>query len=138
MMEFFLRCVPPKTTHHAKKIVKVGKFSKLADKPELMSAKEILTGLLLPHVPDKPVAEPIALSIEYTWPWRQGDNVRIRSKGRKYYLSKPDCSNAAKTLEDLLMHMRFIPGDEKVADLRVKKFRGDEPGIRIKIETLGE
>lgn len=37
MLDFTLVCIPPRTSHHAKRIVRVGAFSRLADKPELVA-----------------------------------------------------------------------------------------------------
>jgi hypothetical protein len=37
-LSFTLACVPPRVTHHSKRIVRVGRFSRLADTPELKAA----------------------------------------------------------------------------------------------------
>jgi Holliday junction resolvase RusA-like endonuclease len=135
-LSFHLRCVPPKTSHHAKRIVRIGRFSRMADKPELVAAKETLDGLLLPHQPPAPLVGPYRLSLEFVWPWRASETKRQREKGRVPMTSKPDCSNLAKTLEDRLVQLRFMADDAGVVDLRVTKFWGDEPGIRVSIEAL--
>lgn len=137
-MTFRLACIPPTANHHAKKIVRVGQWSRLADKPELVAAREMLDGLLLHHQPAEPVRGPVALEVEFTWPWRKGDSQRLRSRGRVPHTSKPDLSNAIKNLEDRLVALRFIDDDRSVVRLALTKFWGNEPGIVVRIEPATE
>ena len=132
-LSFHLACVPPKTSHHAKRIVRVGKWTKLADKPELVAAKSTLDALLLPHQPLAPLVGPLRLEIVFTWPWRAGEPKRVRVHGRAPMTSRPDCDNASKTLTDRLMALRFIEDDAAIVDLRVQKWWGDKAGIQIRI-----
>lgn len=132
-MRFRLNCIPPTTNHHAKKIVRIGKFSRLADKPELVAAKETIDGLLLPHQLSEPMAGPYRLRLEFTWPWLGKHGKRVRAAGRIPHTSRPDCSNLTKTIEDRLVRLRFIEDDNAVVDLQVRKWWGDEPGIEIEI-----
>src|SRR4051812_31288072 len=120
-MSFFLRCIPPRTSLHAKRIVKLGKFSRLADKPELVEAKDSLDALLLPHQPQAPMLGAVSLTVVYTWPWRSSETQRVRARGREPMVTRPDCSNLVKTLEDRLVKMRFIEDDNAVVDLHVSK-----------------
>lgn len=142
MLDLWLPCVPPRTTHQRKKIVTIKlrdgrQFSKLADKPELTNAREFYVALLRPHMPDAPIEPPISLTLEFTWPWRASDSKRYREHFERIpSVVKPDCSNAAKTLEDILAGLGFIPGDEKVAELVVRKFIGARPGVSIRIATI--
>jgi Holliday junction resolvase RusA-like endonuclease len=136
MIEFFLSLVPPTTSHHHKKIVRIGGFSKLADKPELTAAKNSLDAALYPHQPIAAIDGPVRLEVTLTWPWRKGESKKRRAKGRAWHTSKPDCSNMLKTLEDRLVKLCFIEDDKAVADVRVLKFWGDTPGIRIRITPL--
>jgi Holliday junction resolvase RusA-like endonuclease len=142
VLDLVLPCVPPRSTHHAKKVVTIKlrdgrQFSKLADKPELTSAREFYVALLRPHMIETPIEPPISLCLEFTWPWRASDSTKLRARfDRIPSVVKPDCSNAAKTLEDILAGLGFIPGDEKVAELIVRKFIGSKPGLRIRIGTI--
>jgi Holliday junction resolvase RusA-like endonuclease len=138
VIAFRLSCVPPKTSHHAKRIVKMGKFSRLADKPELNEAKQLLDSLLLSHQPKEPMAGAVCLRLEYTWPWLKGHGKQTRALGRIPMTSRPDCSNLAKTLEDRLVALRFIDDDNAVVQLMVLKFWGAEPGIWVQIMTCAE
>lgn len=135
----WLPCVPMKTTHHAKRIVRMKGFSRLADKPELVAAKATLDSLLLPHQPPTPVTGPVCLSLVFTWPWLASDSKRLKAAspgGQVWHLKRPDCSNLAKTLEDRLVVLRFIEDDNAVVRLVVEKYRGDRPGIGIGITPL--
>jgi Holliday junction resolvase RusA-like endonuclease len=132
----FLTCVPPKTNHHAKKIVRIGKFSRMADNASLVAAKATLDELLLPHQPTVPVPGPVVLTVTFTWPWLTSHTKRFRALGRQPHTSKPDCSNVVKTLEDRLVQLRFIDDDRAVVELHVRKFWGDRPGITIELATL--
>lgn len=133
---FHLSCVPPKTSHHAKRIVRIGKFSRLADKPELVESKAMLDSLLLAHQITMPVQGPVRLRLEFTWPWLASHPKRTKALGRIPHTSRPDCSNLAKTLEDRLVALRFIHDDNAVVDLRVLKYWGDEPGIDVSIISV--
>jgi Holliday junction resolvase RusA-like endonuclease len=135
-LEFFIVCDPPKTTHHAKKVTKIGKFYRIGDKPELAEARQTLEALLLPFQPQSPVQGPVTLTVTYTWPWLIKHKPRDRAAGRVRKTSKPDLSNLIKTIEDRLVALRFIENDQSVAELHVQKWFGEKPGILIRIETL--
>ncbi len=128
-----LSCVPPTTNHHAKRIVRIGKFSRLADKPELVAAKEMLDNLLLPHQPPTPVQGPYVVTLEFTWPWLKGHSRKFRAAWRQPMTSKPDCDNASKSVCDRLVKLRFIEDDRAIVDLRIRKWWGSDPGIDITI-----
>jgi Holliday junction resolvase RusA-like endonuclease len=134
VIEFFIACVPPTATHHHKKIARVGGFSRLVDKPELVAAREMVDNLLLRHQPETPMSGPLRLSLEFEWPWLSGHGKRLRAQGRVPKTTKPDCSNLAKMIEDRLVALRFMGQDQLVAGLVVDKFWGDRPGITIHIE----
>lgn len=134
MIEFFLVCVPPQASHHAKRIVRVGRFSRLADKPELLAAKDMIDSLLTPHRPRTPQCGPVTLTLEFTWPWRSSESLKTRARRLIPRTSRPDCSNLAKTTEDRLAALRFLEDDNQVVELVVRKFFGDHPGIGVLIE----
>jgi Holliday junction resolvase RusA-like endonuclease len=95
-LSFTLPCVPPKTTHQSKRIVRVGKFSRLADTPELKAAHALLDTLLLPYQPAAPFTGPVSLTLTFTWPWLASDSKKVRALGRIPHAKKPDADNAAK------------------------------------------
>ena len=137
-LEFFLPCIPPTVTHHHKRIVKVGEFSRLADKPELVDAKAMLDSLLLPYRPFHPLTGPVWLELEFSWPYRASEPKRNRAKGHLPHTSRPDCSNLGKTIEDRLAKLRFIEEDKNVVALTVRKWWSATPGISVLIMQLEE
>lgn len=134
--EFVLHCVPPKTNHQRKQIIRVGQWTRLGDRPELVAAKGLLDALLLPYVPDTPVMGPVRLELDFTWPWRRTDAMKVRARGRVPHEARPDLDNVTKTLADRLAVLRFIEDDAHIVDLHVRKWRGDRPGIRVRIEVV--
>lgn len=138
MIDFFVSCIPPKTSHHRKRIVRRGKFSTLADSAELNAAKTTLDALLVPHRPQQPVMVPVRLVLTYVWPWLAGDPQRTRRRGQVWHPKRPDLSNVTKTLEDRLVALGFLLDDGLVVEATQRKFRGDRPGIRVQLEAAGE
>lgn len=136
VLAFRLSCVPPKTSHHAKKIVRVGNFSRLADKPELVAARAMLDSLLLPHQPAQPLTGPVALTLEFTWPWLASDSKKVRALGRVPHDRKPDADNASKSITDRLVALRFIEQDSAIVELVARKWRGDSPGIAVTLQGV--
>lgn len=135
-MTFRLECIPPTASHHSKKIVRVGKWTRLADSDRLVAAKETIDTLLLAHRPTAPLSGPVMLTLEYTWPWRASDSRRVRGLGRIPRSTRPDASNLAKTTEDRLVALRFLEDDGQVVHLSVWKWFGEHPGIAITIEPF--
>lgn len=133
MIAFRIPCVPPTATHHRKGIVRVGKFLRLADKPELRAAKDMIDALLVPYRPPAPMHGAIALKLVFTWPWPAGTPKYRRALGREPRIAPPDCTNLAKTLEDRLAALLFFDNDKQVARLVVEKYNGDHPGIGVAI-----
>jgi Holliday junction resolvase RusA-like endonuclease len=136
MLAFHVPCVPPTANHQRKKIVRVGTWTRLADRPELVAAKDMLDALLVPHRPVAPATGATMLTLVFVWPWRKGESKRNRALGRIPRTTKPDCSNAAKTLEDRLVALRFLEDDAIVTRLVVEKYWGDDAGIGVRIEAL--
>jgi Holliday junction resolvase RusA-like endonuclease len=136
-LTLWLPCVPPTTTHHSKRIVKVGGFSKLADSERLTDAITTLDALLIPYRPASPVPGPVELYLSFVWPWRKTEPMWKRINGSIPHTSRPDCSNLAKTMEDRLVSLRFIGDDACVSKLTVCKAWGDRPGIYVRIVTAG-
>lgn len=135
MIEFFEPCIPPTTSHHVKKIVKVGKFSRLADTEKLVQAKDFWTALFINHRPAAPLTGPLKLSIRLSWPYRKGEPQKNR-RSPIWRDTAPDLSNLTKTIEDRLAALRFFDNDGQVAVLHVEKTWSDSPGIHVRIEAV--
>lgn len=132
-LEFFIHCVPFKATHHAKRIVRIGKFSRLADKAELRIARETYESLLVPFQIREPYQGPIALGLFFYFPYPKSMSEKQKRQGAAK-ITKPDCSNLAKTFEDCLVRMGFLEGDQQVVKLITSKAYSEGPGIRVIIE----
>lgn len=141
---FFLDCVPPTVNHQSGRVLTVRPmFSKkknrmvnvprLADSRELAVAKLQLEKLLHPHRLAVPMVGPVAVTLEFTWPWLASHSRRVRAAGRIPKVTRPDCSNTAKTFEDRLVALQFIEDDGPVCELITRKWHGDRPGISVRI-----
>jgi Holliday junction resolvase RusA-like endonuclease len=107
-MEHWLPCIPPKVSHHAKRIVRVGKFARLADKAELTAARGDLIVMLQQIAPpmalDPTGSEPYRLELTYYWPYLTTDPKSFKVKRWLIpHITKPDCDNIAKTFIDCLV-----------------------------------
>lgn len=138
LSEIHGRCdfVPPKTSHHAKKIVRNGRFLSLADTDRLRAARETWWVVLLPFKPAEPLTGPLALTIDLTWPWRKSDGPKVRLLGKIPSDVKPDCDNVAKGIVDTMARLRFMEGDQQIAALTVRKWIGGRPGLEFSLSRL--
>lgn len=134
-VSFFEPCVPPTTTHHSKKITTRGKFARLVDSAALVEAKDTITAILLKHRPEKPISGPVRLELKFGWPYRSSEPKKNRGADIPK-TTKPDCSNLAKTVEDLLVRLRFMEDDANVVELWVAKAWTDTPGIGVTIISI--
>lgn len=143
-IEFEISCVPPKTTSQTKRAQVVNGRPRFFPSKEHSADCRMLETLLAPHQPNSPVLGPVELLIELTWPWRASDLATKAKRefaehvGRIWNSSKPDADNVAKAFIDILSAMRFIEDDARVVDLRVRKFFGSSPGIRVSIDQAVE
>lgn len=124
--------VVPKTTHHAKRIVRCGGFSRLADSDALNAAKDFWRQLLIPFRPEAPLDGPVGMWMRLVWPYRASEPKRNR-RGLVPHTSKPDCSNVAKTVEDRLVELGFLRDDAQIVCLEVDKWWGPTGEVRIRI-----
>ena len=145
MIDFTIRVVPPKTTAQQKRVrvVRSRKSGKhvpmFFQSAEMEAEANTWASLLRPHVPAAPMSGPVELSIAMVYPYLK--STRKRDVGKLLpKVSKPDCGNAAKHLEDLLAKMRFLNDDAQVARLTLEKWHGPEHqvGIRIRLEALSD
>jgi Holliday junction resolvase RusA-like endonuclease len=126
--------VPPKTTHHAKRIARMGRFSKLVDRPELTSARETWISVLRPFAPSTPLVGPIRAELSLTWPFRKGDGMKVRAKGHIPCDVKPDCDNMAKVIFDVMALLGYFTNDAQIYWLSVSKWFSAKPGVSFTLE----
>lgn len=92
--------------------------------------------LCSPHRPSKPIEGPIALRVDFVFPWRSTETKRNRALGRMPKTSIPDCDNAGKALIDCLTKLGFWANDSQVADLHITKAWGDAVGVYASIHPI--
>lgn len=136
-LDFFVACVPPTSTGNQKRIIPIGKGRNVISKTKASKEAEVnWHDIVKPYQPNAPLRGPISLTIELTWPWRKSEKKSVLKLGRAWHDSKPDLDNLSKTLTDLLVRLCFIPDDAEIAELNMRKYRSDKPGLRVVIETL--
>lgn len=146
MIAFHLPIVPPTATSQGagKRMMII--TSKKTGKPmplffknkQAAQAEDDFLLLCGQHRPAEPIAGPVALYVDYVWPWRASEPAWRRALGRVAHTSRPDCSNAVKQLEDVLTKLQFWRDDSQVSCITVSKAWGDQVGIYIRIDPLPE
>jgi Holliday junction resolvase RusA-like endonuclease len=136
---FTIRCVPPSVTAQMKRMVVRGGRPRFFHDARMKREVGTWAALLRPHQPRTPIDGPVELTIRMVYPHLQRTPARDRPQLIPK-VSKPDASNAAKHLEDILVKMRFIGDDQDVARLTVEKWHGPEErvGIAIVIRHMTE
>lgn len=133
MIDVSIRCVPPSTTAQMKRVHVVNGRPVFFHGAKMRAEEQTWTALLRPHAPAAPMTGPMALTVRMIWPHlkgaRKADQHRLIPK-----VSKPDCSNVSKHLEDLLVKLRFIDNDAHVARHVIEKFHGPEAAVGIRIQ----
>lgn len=135
-------CIPPKTTHHAKRIVfpKGSRFARLADTAGLRDTKAFWYEVLTQIRPASglPVEGPMSLELDLVWPFLTSHSKRFRAQPVAWYTTKPDCDNLAKAITDQMVRAGYFANDARIAVLTVTKRHGEQPGVRIVLRTLTE
>lgn len=134
-ISFFVPCLPPKTTAQQKGAFAMpGGGIRFYEKSKVRSAREELCGYLRPYVPAVPLDGPLTCEIEFIWPWRKSEKkANVNSFQRIPMDTKPDCSNIVKMIEDVMTGLRYWNDDSQVSCLKVSKWWGAEPGIRVSV-----
>lgn len=132
-IKFWVAVTPPKTTHQSKFIARGGR--RLINTEALNTAKAIYAAAFRKHAPPAPIGAPVELEIQIVFPHRQRTPKFWRGKTVRN-TTRPDATNLAKTIEDILVDLRFISDDNGVSDIIVRKRNGDTPGIFVRITQL--
>lgn len=138
MIAFHLPIVPPKATSQTKRLVMVNGKPKFFPKKEHQIAENDLTLLCAPHRPTAPLVGPVALRVDFVFPWRASEPKRRLALGRAPNHVRPDCDNLVKLLCDVLTRLHFYGDDGQIADLHVTKAWGDKIGIYVAVEPITE
>lgn len=141
IIDHWLPCTPPTATAQQKGvrvIRKGGKFMPMFyTKKKVQQASNTYAMILSTIRPKEPFIGPLALTVEFVFPWLVSESKWNRANlQRRPKATASDCSNLIKELEDVMTRLGFWKTDGQIADLRVSKWHGAQPGIRIKIATL--
>jgi len=135
-LEFFIKCIPPKSTSQQKGIMMIGGKPRHFKKKKVAEAESNMLSLLTPFRPPKAFEGPLALEVTWTYPWRSSETKKSKAAGFKYCTTRPDSSNVIKLLEDCMTRLNFWNDDSQNSDLRIIRGWGDKPGIGVKITKL--
>lgn len=132
----YLKCIPPSVTAQQKRVRVIHGKPVFFHDTRMERECQTWAALLAPYVPREPIVGAIKLTIVGIWPHpksaRKDDQSKVLPK-----LTKPDCSNFAKAIEDQLVRMRFIADDATVSVLHLEKWCAppEDVGIHIAIEV---
>lgn len=101
-----------------------------------METQSSLMQLLMLHQPSEPITEPVKMIVKWVYPWRTSEPKKNRALGAIPCVTKPDCDNLAKQLQDCMTKLRFWNDDAQIYCLQFEKYYGDDVGIHIRIETF--
>jgi Holliday junction resolvase RusA-like endonuclease len=116
--------------------MRIGKRLALLDDPALKAAKLKLALLFRRHRPKSPLEGALRLEISIHFPWLKSHTKTQRLQTIMPKSTTPDCSNLAKTIEDVLAAEGFMKNDSQVSRLLVHKWYSDKPGITIILAPL--
>ena len=140
-LDFFIPCNPPKSTAQASTIIMRRKDgSPFIGRAKSSKAKKVehdLMVLLGQHKPPRALEGALFLEVLFTYPWRAGEPKKNRVAGYRWIDKRPDADNLYKLMGDVMTRLGFWTDDAQVADLRVLKRWGDEPGIKVRTGELG-
>jgi Holliday junction resolvase RusA-like endonuclease len=136
-LDLWIDCVPPKATSQQKGACRTSSGVRFYKKAHVAHAEADLLTLIRSVMPaDWRMIEagPVMLNVLFVWPWRKSEPKKHRTEPLLPMDVAPDCSNIIKMLEDCLTRLGVWRDDGQVAWLRVGKFWGDDPGIRIRVQ----
>ena len=135
-MQFWIDCIPPKTTAQQKQIVWAGGKRRLIDRPQVTQTKHTLHHLLVNHAPEGPFTGPLHVTLTWRWPYRKSDTQRTQANEYIWHDKRPDCDNLAKSILDVMSTLQYWNDDAQIAQLTIEKQLGHRPGIGIQIRLL--
>lgn len=137
--EFFIDCVPPRTTHQAGSQIMIGKHGKpfIGQNKKGKATQQELQLLLTPHKPTVPYQEALRVQIVYQFPMRKNEKAALK---RLPYIpcdKRPDCDNLAKGLLDAMQGV-FFKDDGQIYDLKITKLYAQRTGIGVVIKEMNQ
>ena len=138
-LEFFIPCIPPKSTHQAAlRILKrrdgtqfVGKFATSKGK----QTQNELMMLFAPHRPLAPMNGPLKLKLVWAYPYRKSESLK-HIYPYKPCDTRPDVDNLLKFIMDIMTRLGFYHDDGQVSAISFMKCWNMETGISVMLEEL--
>lgn len=98
----------------------------------LKSARYTYTQILSLNAPEWPLIGPVGATFEFYYP------IKDKRKKGKYKVTKPDCDNLVKLLQDCMTKLHYWNDDAQIARLVVEKAYSvhDCAQIHIKVREL--
>ena len=135
--EFFIDCLPPKTTHQASlRIFKTKAGRQFVGRDNKgRSVARMLESLLIPYRPTHLIDEPVLLTVRYYYPYRKSEPKKNR-KALIPHTSKPDADNILKGYIDAMTRAGFWKDDNIVFRINFEKYFDDRSGIYTGISVF--
>lgn len=130
MIEFFEAMEPPRVTHNAMEIHRIGGRPVLGKSDGLEAAEAKWRAHLARHAPEKPLSGPVAVEMRICWP-TEGK----RAQG-SWHDVKPDADNVEKTVFDVMAGLGFFENDSRIALHTTAKLWSDPAGIYVRMEEI--
>jgi len=99
---------------------------------DLKSARETYIQILSLNAPERPLIAPVAATFEFFYP------IKDKRKKGKYKVTRPDCDNLVKLLQDCMTQLNYWNDDAQIARLVVEKAYSvhDHAQIHIRVTEL--
>lgn len=138
-MEFFINCVPPKTTAQSTTRVFKNKYTGkmfIGKTEKGATTRNELLALLYRFRPKTPFTKPVKVVIRWQYPFLKSETKKNREKGFVWCDKRPDCENICKLFNDCLTRLGFWTDDSLISVLHFEKFYSEKSGIYVSIEEL--
>lgn len=136
VLDYFAPCNPPTTTAQQKgAFVRNGQV-RFYTKPEVKRAMDSWWEILRPAKAElpAPIEGGIFLAVDLTFPYIASTPKRVvRAAASVPMAVRPDVDNVFKALGDVMTRMRFWYDDGQICRLYLSKWRGANPGVRVRI-----
>jgi len=133
-IEAFIACEIPVGQAQQKGACVIQGKIRFFTKAKIKEAERQWRAILGPMVPEKPLEGALNLCVTLHFPWRKVDKKAQKQFKVMPIPTRPDCSNLIKLLEDQMTKLGFWKDDSQIAELTIRKFRSDMPGIHFTIQ----
>lgn len=139
MIEFFVKCDPPKSLSKNSKRAFYNKAQNRAyvvGNPKQDEAKEFIAAMFASHAPERPIEGPVKLSLIVFYPYPKSTPKKVVAAGGRPMVKTPDADGIAAGIMDVMTDLQFWRDDSQVYCLRVEKWEvPDAGGIKVVIDT---